>query len=163
MTIRREIEIVEQVIGDPSSGIPEEALHFVSRLVPLVNVDLLIRDDRGRTLLTWREDASFGPGWHVPGGLIRHKERIVARIRACGHDELGADVAPDAAPIFVHEAISDKKTRGHHISLLYRCRLLSALNPAREAGTAPRAGDWRWHESCPADLIPEQRAYAVFM
>jgi colanic acid biosynthesis protein WcaH len=163
MTIRRELEIVEQAVGDPSAGVPEEVLHFVSRLVPLVNVDLLIRDDRGRTLLTWRDDPSFGPGWHLPGSLIRHKESIAARLRACARDELGADVASDPAPVFVHEAISEKKTRGHHISLLYRCRLLSALDPGREAGPAPRAGDWRWHDSCPADLISEQRAYAAFM
>jgi hypothetical protein len=52
---------------DPRSGLPEELFLFVSRLVPMVNVDLFISDDQGRVLLTWRDDEIFGAGWHVPG------------------------------------------------------------------------------------------------
>ena len=163
MTIRRELEAIEAVIADPSEGLPEEVLQFVSRLVPFVNVDLLIRDDRGRTLLTWREDEFFGPGWHLPGGLIRYKESAAARIHACALDELGVAVSADAAPILVNEAIGPQQTRGHHVSLLYRCRLLSDPDPAREAGPVPRPGDWRWHTGAPADLISIHRAYATFM
>jgi colanic acid biosynthesis protein WcaH len=162
-TLRRELEAVEAAIGDPSRGIPDEVLRFISRLLPQVNVDLLIRDERGRTLLTWRDDELFGPGWHLPGSLIRYKESAAARVRACAMDELGADVSADAAPMFVHEAISPQRTRGHHVSLLYRCRLLSDPDPARKAGPVPRPGDWRWHEGAPADLIPIHRAYAAFM
>lgn len=163
MTTQRELEIVERSVGDPSKGIPEDVLLFVSRMVPLVNVDLLIRDDQGRTLLTWRDDALFGPGWHLPGSLIRHKETIAARVHACALDELGADVVHDEAPLLVYEMFSEQRTRGHHIALLYRCRLLAPPDPAREAGSPPRSGDWRWHENRPADLIPEHRAYAAFM
>jgi colanic acid biosynthesis protein WcaH len=35
---------------------------------------------KGRTLLTWRDDESFGAGWHVPGGIIRYKETAADRI-----------------------------------------------------------------------------------
>ena len=162
-TLRPELEAVEAAIGDPSLGIPEDVLRFISRLVPQVNVDLLIRDERGRTLLTWRDDDLFGPGWHLPGSLIRYKESAAARVRACAVDELGADVSADAAPMFVNEAISPQQTRGHHVSLLYRCRLLSDPDPAREAGSVPRPGDWRWHHGAPTDLIAIHRPYAAFM
>lgn len=162
-TLRPELEAVEAAIGDPSLGIPEDVLRFISRLVPQVNVDLLIRDERGRTLLTWRDDDLFGPGWHLPGSLIRYKESAAARVRACAVDELGADVSADAAPMFVNEAISPQQTRGHHVSLLYRCRLLSDPDPARKAGPVPRAGDWRWHEGAPTNLITIHLAYAAFM
>ena len=54
--------------------LPEELFRFISTISPLVNVDLLIKDDTNRTLLTWRDDEHYGAGWHVPGGIIRFKE-----------------------------------------------------------------------------------------
>ena len=95
-SLRHEFEAVEAAVGDPSRGIPDELLRFISRLVPQVNVDLLVRDQHGRTLLTWRDDELFGPGWHLPGSLIRYKESAAARVHACAMDELGTDVAADA-------------------------------------------------------------------
>ena len=51
-----------------NNGLPHDLFVFVSRLTPLVNVDLLIQDPHHGTLLTWRHDETYGPGWHVPGG-----------------------------------------------------------------------------------------------
>ena len=127
------------------------------------NVDLLIQDDRSRTLLTWRDDEFFGAGWHLPGGIIRYKETAAERIRACAREELGADVASDAAPLLVVETIRRQATRGHFISLLFRCRLISLPDPAKRAATdTPVAGQWRWHQRCPPDLPVVQRPYAPF-
>ena len=161
--LRRYIEALEAALGDPRRGLPEDVFRLVSRITPLVNVDLLIKDDRARTLLTWRDDEFFGPGWHVPGGIIRFKESAADRIRACARAELGADIASQPSPLFVLEDIGTEDTRGHHISLLYRCRLLGVPDPAREAvSDPPRSGRWRWHDRCPPDLLAEQAAYARF-
>jgi colanic acid biosynthesis protein WcaH len=161
--LRRSLEVLEAAIGDPRRGLPEDVFRFVSRITPLVNVDLLIKDDRSRTLLTWREDELFGSGWHVPGGIIRYKESAVDRIRACAGEELGADVTCDEAPLFVLEATAPQEMRGHHISLLFRCRLLGPPDEANRADAgAPTAGQWRWHERCPPDLLYVQRPYARF-
>ena len=108
----------------PGSGCPRTSSASSAGSRRSINVDLLIQDDRSRTLLTWRDDEFFGPGWHVPGGIIRYKESAADRIRACAREELGADVSSDAAPLLVLERIGDQDTSGHHISLLYRCRLL---------------------------------------
>ena len=130
---------------------------------PLINVDLLIQDGRGRTLLTWRDDEFFGAGWHVPGGVIRFQETAAERVRACAREELGADVSSEPAPIFVMESIGAQLTRGHSVSLLFRCTLLSPPDPARKAGPGtPAAGTWRWHDTPPADLLDVQRQYARF-
>ena len=119
--LRRGIEALEAGQDDPRRGLPDDVFLFVSRIVPLVNVDLLIQDDRSRTLLTWRDDEFFGPGWHVPGG------------------------------------------RGYFVSLLFRCRLLSPPDDARQAASDPPApGQWRWHMRCPPDLLEAQRPYARF-
>ena len=162
-TLRRGIEILEAGLGDPRRGLSADVFRFVSRITPLINVDLLIQDHGGRTLLTWRDDEFFGPGWHVPGGIIRYKEMAGDRIRACAREELGADVSSDPAPLLLSEDILPQDTRGHHIALLYRCRLLGPPDAARRAGTGqPSPGEWRWHDRCPSDLIQVQRRYAQF-
>jgi len=153
---------LETAIGDPRQGLPEEAFLFVSRVTPLINVDLLIQDEAGRTLLTWRDDEFFGPGWHIPGGIIRYKELAADRIRACALTELGAEVAFDSAPLLLFENIRQHRSRGHFISLLYRCRLLTPLDDTRRASSSPSAGTWRWHQGCPPDLIEAQADYVPF-
>jgi ADP-ribose pyrophosphatase YjhB (NUDIX family) len=161
--LRRCIETLEAAIGDPRYGLPEDVFRFVSRITPLVNVDLLVQDDRSRTLLTWRDDEFYGPGWHVPGGIIRYKESAADRMRACAREELGADVSSDPGPLLVSESIRDQDTRGHHISLLFRCRLLTPPDEAKRAvSDPPSSGQWHWHERCPPDLLEAQRSYARF-
>jgi colanic acid biosynthesis protein WcaH len=163
MDLRELISALEASLADPRGGLPEEVFLFVSRITPLVNVDLLIQDDRGRTLLTWRDDAPFGAGWHVPGGIIRYKEAAADRVRACAREELAADVSFDPAPICVTETILESRDRGHAVSVLFRCRLTSPPDPAKEAVTTPpSAGQWRWHQGAPPDLIDVQSWYARF-
>jgi ADP-ribose pyrophosphatase YjhB (NUDIX family) len=164
MEMRSAIATLESAIGNPQEGLPSEVFLFVSRLTPLANVDLLIKDDRGRTLLTWRQDEFFGAGWHVPGGIIRFKETFADRIRACARQELGAAVSSEAAPIKVIEGIAAQSTRGHAISLLFRCRLLGPPDQARRAESEhPSPGQWRWHQGAPPNLIPAQRQYVEFL
>ena len=99
----------------------------------------------------------------MPGGIIRYKETAADRVRACGREELGADVSCEPAPLLVSETIRAQKTRGHFVSLLFRCRLLSAPDDARRAGSdRPSPGQWRWHDRCPPDLIEAQAQYARF-
>ena len=134
----------------------------MSRITPLINVDLLIKDAAGRTLLTWRDDEFYGPGWHVPGGIVRFKETIADRVLACAREELGVDVIADGQPMCVLEVVSAQETRGHHVSLLFRCRLATPPDEALRAGDPPASGQWGWHERCPPDLLEEQQDYARF-
>src|SRR5882724_749356 len=128
MELSEAITTIDSFLVDPRRGLPEELFLLISRLTPLINVDLLIHDEAGRTLLTWRDDEFFGAGWHLPGGVIRYKERATDRVRACALDELGAEVAFEPLPILVSETIREPNERGHLISLLYLCRLVSPLD-----------------------------------
>jgi len=159
------IREVEARLDAETDGLPEELFLFISRLTPLINVDLLIQDDSGHTLLTWRSDQFYGPGWHVPGGIVRFKETAADRIRLVAKRELGAVVDFDPAPVLVNESIAPaRRERGHFISLLYKCRLTSDLDLRRRySPDVPLPDQWLWHESCPENLIREQRSYAVFM
>lgn len=159
------IRRIEREIGTAESGLPEELFLFVSRVTPLVNVDLLIQDDRNRTLLTWRSDRFYGPGWHIPGGIIRYKERAAQRIHAVALRELSAQVEFGPAPVLIYEVVrANSRDRGHFISLLYRCRLMSPLDERqRFTPSAPLPGQWMWHEHCPQDLIAEHQPCAALI
>ena len=87
------IDALENLVVDSRQGLPEDLFLFVTRLTPMINVDLLIRDGEGRTLLTWRDDGyDYSPGWHIPGGIIRYKECRGERVQAVAQKELGTSV-----------------------------------------------------------------------
>ena len=165
MKLTQLLDTLSGAIQDPSQGLPEEVFLFLSKITPLVNVDLLIKDDQGRTLLTWRDDEHHPPSWHVPGGIIRFQETLSHRVHTVAKDELGTDVEFNQHPISVNEVIlPSRKIRGHFISFLYSCTLLSepAQNMKYREGT-PKAGQWAWHHGCPNPFIPVQEIYRPFI
>ncbi len=160
-TIEELVAQLETRIGDSRGGLPYALFRLVSRLTPMVNVDLLIRNQLGQTMLTWRADEFYGPGWHIPGGIIRFKEHTTERIAAVARSELGAEVAPALAPVQIAEIVAPQRdVRGHFISLLYPCTLISPPDPELMwSESAPIAGGWRWFDACPADLIRVHEIY----
>jgi ADP-ribose pyrophosphatase YjhB (NUDIX family) len=164
MTLPEAIRLLDEISGDPTSGLPEELFLFISRMTPLVNVDLLIQNN-GRTLLTWRSDEHYGSGWHIPGGIIRYKETAHQRLREVARQELGAtEIDFGQSPIAVVESIAPERNRGHFISLLYRCQLNSPPDPRLQAITdPPAAGAWCWHTGPPPDLLEVHNMYRRFI
>jgi ADP-ribose pyrophosphatase YjhB (NUDIX family) len=158
------VRVLDSVVGIPSQGLPEEAFLLLSRMTPLVNVDLVIQDQARKMLLTWRDDQFDGPGWHVPGGIIRFKEAAANRIKEVARIELGAEIDFEPSPIAVQEYMHpNRRNRGHFISLLYRCTLLTDPDPDRRyVSGKPFAGQWQWHATWPQDIIEAQRHYAEF-
>lgn len=156
MNINEAIQFLDGQIPNPKVGLPEEIFLFVSRITPLVNVDLLIKDEKGRTLLSWRNNATDGIGWHVPGGIIRFKEKIETRIKMVAQNEIGTTVEFDPTPITINEVICKQNVRGHFISLLYKCFLTGKYVPQNK--------NLKWHGSCPKNLIKlHQKIYKKFI
>ena len=56
------IDKLELNIQDPKVGLPDEIFYMVSRLTPLVNVDLIIYSSENEILFTWRDDQYAGKG-----------------------------------------------------------------------------------------------------
>jgi len=162
---QRIFDALDRWASTPEQGLPLDLFRFLSRIMPLINVDLLITDPQLGTLLTWRHDENYGPGWHVPGGIIRYKETAETRLRLTARTELDADIEWDEEPVHIAQSIEPvRRERGHMISMLYRCRLKSALpERLRFDPKAPAAGQWGWHRKCPAELIPEQDHYRRFL
>ena len=148
--------------ADPSRGLPDAVFQFALDIVPMVNVDLLVRDTAGRTLLAWRVDA-FGRGWHVPGGIIRRGESFADRIAAVARLELGTTVAHEAAPCRVSQLPNDG--RGHFVSLLFRCALAAPIPPGAlaEPSSEPFAGALAWRAGAPDALYPAHEIYRALL
>jgi ADP-ribose pyrophosphatase YjhB (NUDIX family) len=164
MEIREAIAFLEGQVDDRSVGLPEELFLFVSRLTPMVNVDLLIRDEKGRILLAWRDDSFAREGWHVPGGIIRFKERLEQRIMKVAETEIGAAVGYDPVPLAINQVIiPGRDTRGHFISLLYRCFLSGSYVPMNEGRSPADPGYLKWHDACPSNLVEVLEMYRPFM
>ncbi len=158
------IELLESYIKDPKQGLPEEVFYFISRITPMVNVDLLIKNDEGEVLLTWREDGRFSPSWHIPGGIIRYQETAAQRIEQVALNELGVKVEFENKVLAMNEIIiPHRKVRGHFISLLFECRLKTNLDESLKLNSnIAKPGQWSWFKTAPENLITVHGMYKSF-
>ena len=56
---------------------------------PLVSIDLIVKDERGRVLLGLRKNKPAQGFWFVPGGRIYKDEHIEQALARIGQEELG--------------------------------------------------------------------------
>ena len=156
-------------IGDihPEQGLGDELFLQISSLVPIVNVDLLVYNDKGQFLLTRRNDPHCGKGWHVPGGCIRFKETFEERVRKVAQNELGiSQLLIEKEPIKVFEIIENElrpiekqNERAHFITLVYRCHVDETYEINNGNLTEEDAGFIKWFDKLPADLLRIQDCY----
>lgn len=164
MTIKDAIAFLDKSILDPKVGLPEDVFYYISRTTPMVNVDLLIKDENGRTLLAWRDDQYTGKGWHIPGGIVRFKETLETRIKKVIETEIGAEVKFDLNPIAINQIINNKQDiRGHFISILYKCLLSSAFIPENKGLKETDSGFLKWHKTCPDNLLRFHEIYKKYL
>ncbi len=159
------IQYLIESVPDKFTGLPQSIFYFVSQLTPLVNVDLLIKNNRGQTLLTWREDTYYGPAWHIPGGIVRFKETFEKRLEAVARHELGATIEFNPAPLTVQQKIHPQRdVRGHFISILFRCQLTSGLDSTRSFMDGdPQNGQWSWHDRAPENLLSVHDSFRPYI
>lgn len=153
MDIKEAIRVIESELENPTAGLPQDVFYFMSRITPLVNVDLLIKDTRNRVLLAWRSDEFAGSGWHIPGGILRYKETLENRVNEVALQEIGRHIRFNNAPIAMNQLWKKSKTRGHFISLLYECFTDDDMEPLNQGLVEGNPGFLKWHDTCPDNLI----------
>ena len=164
MNTEAAIKTLVDAVPDPTQGLADEVFYYISRTTPLVNVDLLIQDEAGRTLLAWRNDRYAGTGWHVPGGIVRFKESFETRIEKVAALEIGVPVQWESVPIAVHQFIHNNRAeRGHFVSFLFKCFLTGSFNPPNWGLRSGDVGFLMWHGACPGDILPVQEVYRKFI
>ena len=151
---------------DGRAGIGKNLFESISRLTPAVSVELIIKSqDEQSTLLTWRDDEFYGPGWHVPGGVVRFKETLSSRVEKVLKQEIAASALKFEGPIGFHEIFNDQRDkRGHFICFVYKVILIEA--PPIETKAQDGAitdGSWRWFANCPDNLIKNQRSLVEYI
>lgn len=163
--LKYHLEKVQEHIRNAKDGLPIDIFYFISQLTPLINVDLLIKNKKGQVLLTWRDDRFYGPAWHIPGGIIRFKEKIEDRIEKVAQLELGASVRFAPEPIHIRGLINaERDVRGHFISLLFLCELTTDLSQDRAyISGKPKPGEWAWHSGAPKDLLKVHEAFRKYI
>ena len=157
------LQQASQFIDDPTQGLPEEIFLFATEITPMVNVDLLIRDEKGQILLSWRDDKYYGKGWHVPGGILRLKEHFPERIQKTALNEIGCHVIYSDNPIEIVPIIeNDMKTRGHFITFIYECKLPKNFIIDNSIRKVREAGYLEWHQRYPDDMLPVHSFYRKY-
>lgn len=159
-------ELVKKIIENcpnPKAGLPEEVFLMMTQLTPMVNVDLLVKDEEKGILLSWRRDRFYEQGWHVPGGIIRIKETFEERLQKVGEMELGCkNIEYNPEPIEVVPIIcNDMTERGHFISFVYDCKLPKGYeikNRVKEG----EAGYLKWFKSCPDNILQVHEFYRKY-
>lgn len=164
MEIKDAIKLLKRTVPDPNVGLPDDIFYYISETTPLVNVDLLIKDEKQRTLLAWRDDPYAGVGWHIPGGIIRFKETFKERINKVVETEIGTPVDCDYIPIAVNEIMNPHvDVRGHFVSILYRCFLSGEFTPENKNLDLNHPGFLKWHDGCPNDLLKFHEVYRKYL
>ena len=162
------IDSVCQVLDamEGRAGIGKNVFGSISSLTPAVSVELIIKSrDQQRNLLTWRDDELYGPGWHVPGGVVRFKETLSSRVDKVLKEEIAASASKIMGPIGFHELVNDKRDkRGHFIWFVYKVTLSEDPPIETKAQDGPIAnGNWRWFTNCPDNLIENQRPLVEYI
>ena len=164
MDIIEAIKFLDKAVPDPNKGLPDEIFYYISRTTPLINVDLLIKDEKGRILLAWRDDLYSGIGWHLPGGIIRYKETLEERARKVAELEIGVGIELKMVPLEIHQHISkERRDRGHFIGVLYEGFLPNTFIPKNSNLTEKDTGYVKWFEKCPDNLIKCHDIYRKYM
>ena len=148
---------------NPEKGLPDSIFYFVGRNTPFVNVDLLIKRADVGSLLTWRDDIYTGKGWHIPGGIIRFKEKWENRIQEVARKELHIKIDSFHGPIKVSQILSDLTERSHFISLLFECNISDKYFIILKEQVKKNPHKVNFFKTPPKNLLDFHRIYQDFI
>lgn len=106
--------------------LPPEIYRTVVELTPLVSIDLIVRDRRGRVLVGFRRNRPAQGFWFVPGGRLGKNETRREAFARLTVDELGVELNIDRARfvgVFEHlypdNFTGDPRFGTHYVVLAY--------------------------------------------
>ena len=151
---------------NPYHGLSEDLFLFISGLIPLVNIDLLIVNDKGQVLLSKRNDIFFQKSWHIPGGCMRYGESFEERIQQTAINEIGTQVIFEKTPLAIRNAVRGEndtlrypRERGHTVAILYRCKLPIGFEIDNNGKQESENGYLKWFDQLPEDFMKIQEIY----
>ncbi|CAM3930912.1 GDP-mannose mannosyl hydrolase [Bordetella bronchialis] len=159
---------IEGALPSAAGRLSPERFRAAVDMLPLVSIDLLVRDHRGRYLLGLRGNPPAQGRWFVPGGRIRKGEALAGALQRLAREELGMALPPaDWRLHGVYEHFYDINFAGeagmttHYVVLAYRTQL--PPGPLAAALPAAQHLGYRWDTpqdaAADADVHPYTKAY----
>ncbi len=137
--------------------LPQHLFNYVSSITPLISVELIITCPSNLVLLSWRDDCLYGPGWHLPGGVLRYKESIIHRIRQVAFNECAIHSFQSCSFLQVNQIMNpNRDLRGHFIALVFGIKI--NYIPKTDQGIC-KNGSLRLFSSSPPNLIDQHRHF----
>ena len=94
--------------------IPEDLYRKIVRLMPIVCVDLLIKDRTGRFLLLKRNNQPAKDQWWFPGGRVHMNESFLEAVRRKAIQECGLTLCGDPISMGFFELFFDEGDINYH-------------------------------------------------
>lgn len=116
---------------------------------PLVAIDLIVKDERGRVLLGLRKNKPAQGSWFVPGGRIYKDERVTQALDRIGREEIGVALETGSVRFMgVFEHLYEDNVAGiPDISTHYICLACEVIAPITlEQFPVTQHDDWRFWE-----------------
>ena len=134
---------------------PEEFKEIYSRATRLC-VDLVIKTPKGLAL-SLRSLSSWKGYWHLPGGTVFYKEKIIDTVRRVALEELGISVNVDKLLGYV-EYVSEEKERGfgYTVAMVFLCSL---GKDKIDMKSNEEASEVSFFKELPDNVIDEQRVF----
>ncbi len=104
---------------------------------PVLTVDALIEDEKGRILLIQRGVTPFKGEWCLPGGKVDEGERVEAALEREVIEELGTRIG--VLELFGVYSEPDRDPRGHFVSIVFHATVIGGAPK-----TTDEAVDLRW-------------------
>jgi len=152
------------VIFQPRLGIGKLCFHILSQFTPMVNVEVFLIDGAKKAIyLVYRDDELYGPGWHVPGAILRVQELLLDCVKRTIRDEI-CSVEYDAENIICILATQafhrSRLIRSHFISFCYLVQVKWSQE-ILEYNHKQRYlhGHIAKHYKCPSNLIKEHKKF----
>lgn len=140
-------------------GLPDHLFSYLSSITPLVNVDLIVVSRNNNScLFTWRDDGTYGPGWHIPGGIVRFKESVITRLKAVAKSELEIKSSLVFQLAQINQIMNPTRDyRGHFLSLLFYAYIDHEASVSVTSSSLDMPISW--FDGIPSNLIPQHRRY----
>jgi colanic acid biosynthesis protein WcaH len=135
--------------------IPQDLFETIAGVIPMLFVDLIIRNRAGAVLLVKRNNKPLAGEWWVPGGRMHKQETIIAACIRKAKEEVGVALL-DLRPVGFYEDIfmgddSPFDTPLHAVSIVYEAKMLPG-----EIVLDDQSSEWKWGE------LPDRFDYTEF-
>ena len=131
----------------------EEDFHRIYQKVPRVTVDIAIKDKRGVLLIKRSIKPDIGK-WHLPGGTVGYKEKLVDAVKREAREESGLQIRIKKFLGMVELMKWKEPGYGHIIDFVF----LAEPIRGKLKGNVKKAGKiLKFFKKLPENMIPEQK------